>query len=126
MSVLSLCESSCTVQRGAIGQDQRGGTLRRPVTIAKDLACSFQESSGNALDIYGQRDTVVSAHLYMPSDPGIEVDDLITVTDSITGEVSTLLALGQSQPVGRGRLYIVSVQRIRPPTLEGSPGPFTP
>jgi hypothetical protein len=65
-------------------------------------------------ELYAQRNAVVTTTLYFGQDPGAEPNDLIEVTDR-TGRTANYLARGESQSVGRGRLWQVDCELIRSP-----------
>ncbi len=112
-------ESKCSIFRLGISRDSYGGTLQQAIEsitpFAKNLPCSYDESGAGAKRIYGQRNTITSSTLYFAVDPHTEVSDVIILTNLRTKETILLDVEGESQPVPRGRLWTVSVQRIREP-----------
>ena len=115
MSLLTMFDSLCTIRRPKIGQDAQAGTTQDPFeNVAVDLPCSYQESSASVLDIYGQRNTVVSNTVYLAQDPNTEVNDQVLVTLA-DGSIVYLLCEGEATPVARFVLWQIACQRVRAP-----------
>lgn len=116
MSLYSMFESYCVLQRPTVGQDAVDGTTSDPfVDESCRVACSYQEGGASDTEVFGQRNTSVSATLSVAQDMGAEVNDRILVTTPRTCESFYVLVVGQTQPVARGRFYSISVTRIREP-----------
>lgn len=114
----TMMDSTVTIKRPKIGQDAQMGVTQDPFQIvAEDMPCSYQESSVAVLDLYGQRNTVVRNTVYLPMDPGTEVNDQVLVTLA-DGTVVYLLCEGEACPVARFVLWSIDCQRVRAPEAE--------
>jgi hypothetical protein len=125
--ITTMCESTAIIQRATIGQDSADGTTQEPwVTIQggpnalgnqkTPLPVSNQQKNASIIDVYGQRNIVVRGTLQFPGIfPVCEANDRVIVNNVRTGHVDTYLVLGKAQPVARGRIYEVEVEKIRQP-----------
>lgn len=83
MSLLTMCESTCTVLRPKTGKDARQGTTREPYTIlVEDEPCSIQPSTPSMQLVYAQQQASVGCTVYFTRDVGIETDDVIEATET--------------------------------------------
>lgn len=114
--ITTMMESVATISRPKTGRDSAQGTTIPSFTVmATNLPCSYQEPSSNVESIYSQRNTVVSHNVYFAQDPNTEVNDVIDIFCPRTGESFRILVEGEAQAVARGRVYLVTGKRIRPP-----------
>jgi|SRR5581483_961831 len=115
MSLYTMMESTCLIQRPQIGRDSSEGVTQTFVTIISNLPCSVQQAGLNVIQLYAQRNSVVNTTIYFPQDPGAQVNDLLLATDR-TGSTLYYLIKGQAQAVGRGRVWQIEAEWIPEPS----------
>lgn len=105
--MVTMMESLCVIKRPTIGRDSAQGVTQDPfVTIGSTLPCCLQQNGPSVTSMYSQRNVTVSSTVYFGQDPSIQVNDIMVVTDRL-GVSRTFLALGESQPLGRGHTWYV-------------------
>ncbi len=115
MSLLTtMLESVCSISRPVPTRDSLGGQGQSFNVIASGVACSDQESTASAFNIYGQRNTVNSTTVFFGEDPGTEINDLLAVTQCYlpSNPVVNYLVVGEAQAVARGVLWAVECTRL--------------
>lgn len=116
MSVTSMCESTGTLQRAVIGRDaQQGVTQTTWTDLLCNFPCSSQQSGASRMAFYAQMSASIGSTLYTPIDIGAQANDRVKVTDR-TGTIIYYNVDGQTQSVGRGRLYQTQVTQVQTPT----------
>ena len=112
----TMMDAVAVLQSPTTNRDTAGGETQDPfVTVASNIPCSYQEPQANISILYGQRNTVTEPTVWFISDPNIDVDQRLVITVTRTQEVIYCIVIGEAQPVARGRVYRVSVKRVRGP-----------
>jgi hypothetical protein len=121
LSLNYLLESLCvSVVRPKIGRDAaKGVTQAWPASganvIAQNIPCSLQQAGANVQLLYAMRQTFVNTQLFFDRDPGVQVNDFITVqsTDEGGNQVThKCLARSKTQPVALGQLWACDCEEI--------------
>jgi hypothetical protein len=96
MSLLDLLESMGTLKRPNIERDLNNGTTQETyTTLVENFPCSVQPASSSARMLYMQRNTAISAQIYVESYLGAQINDIIEVTD-IDGNLHKFQVIGES------------------------------
>ena len=115
-----MCESSLVLQRPKTGVDAAGGTTQdwvsNSVTLLTNIPCSQQEAGAMKKQYYMMNNAEVTTTIYTAQDIQAEPNDRLIVTDR-NGFPVYYLVQGQSQPVGRGRLWGTDCVRVRGPKV---------
>lgn len=112
----TMLESTATTKRPTIGRDSAQGVTQDPfVTLLTDVPCSCQQASARVQELYAQRNAFVTTTVYFAQDPQVQPNDLLLVTDR-TGGTANYRVVGQSQAVGRGRLWNVDCEFVGAPS----------
>lgn len=116
---MTMLESVATALKRptSVSRDAEGGVTQNYTTVWTNRPCSLQEASSSKQTYYAQLSIAVSTTIYFASDPGVQVNDYITVTDQSGTPQGTYLVQGLNHPVGRGRApWNCDCQRIAAPS----------
>ena len=120
--ISTMFDSFAVIKRASISRDAAQGVLQNyNQVILANVPCGCQQDSKTVIDVYGQRQTLVTTSLYFAQDPLCDVNDLAVVTNPQTGVVRNFLIEGEAQPVARGEFYTVEARLIRKPKAIGVP-----
>ena len=107
MSLLAKMPHKVTVKR----RDRKAGTMpgsvTRPVTTAKKVACWVQPASASEVMAFEKRGIVVTNKIYFPTDPGLDEKQELLYG---TRELTVRSAASPDASAGLGVLYRVMAQ----------------
>ena len=72
MSLSSLLNSVCTIEKPVYTKDAAGGPVPSYTTLASLVACTIQATSGSASFKFGQRQIFITHRIYFDRDVGIK------------------------------------------------------
>jgi len=114
-NLLAMMESTGQLQRAIIGRDSQQGTTQDFANvISPPIPCSVQRASAQVTMLYKQRNSEVIYTVYMPTDPGAQVNDNFIVTDRL-GNQKTLLVRDEAQQVDRDVIWVMTCAWFKSP-----------